>query len=309
MRFSFLAGLAVALLFALPAQAQLREYDIMRPARSHGSAGAGRSFAAGGNSLFVNPAAFALAAQYVLGATYTAGSQPDLDEEKVFTHSLGIEWTDSTPNTLNLAMALGYNRLIADDVSTNHVHGSMAYVYRSQTTSFAMGVGGHWSEDFFATEDGAEELLSGDVGIGFNFHNQFMIGLAGYNLLNNHMGDLPFGVGGGLSYWTGPVSFAFDLSSMLDTKTGAGTQKDVLMSYIGGIQYQLVNDVFVRAAFRFDANEETPAGAAAEKSLAGGLTAVMGKRVAFEVGYQHNIDAPEDFMVGATIEMYSPFGN
>ncbi len=309
MRLTTLALLVAALLFAIPAHAQLRAYDAMRPARSHGTAGLGRSFAAGGNALFLNPAAFALASQYVLGATYTVASQPDLDSEKIFSHSLGVEWTDSTPNALHLAMALGYNLLVTDDDTTNHFHGSVAYVYRSSAMSFALGVGGHYSEEFFAGPYEKETLWSGDVGLGFNFLNQFMIGFVGYNLLNNHMDDLPKGFGGGLSYWTGPVVFAFDVSSMVDTTTRSGKDKDVLMSYIGGVQYMLVNDVFVRAAFRFDGEEETPAGKAAEKSLAGGITAIIGQRVGFEVGYQHNLDAPEDFMVGLTIEMYSPFGN
>ena len=310
MKFTTLAALAAAILFALPAQAQLRTYDAMRPARSHGNAGLGRSFAAGGNALFLNPAAFALASQYVLGTTYTVASQPDSNSDKVIDHSLGVEWTDSTPNNLNLAMALGYNLLVTDDDSTHHFHGSVAYVYRSRTMSFALGVGGHYSNDFFVPSDGfdPEDLVSGDVGLGFNFLNQFMIGFAGYNLLSSHRDDTPRGFGGGLSYWTGPVVFAFDVSSMIDTATRAGNDKDVLMSYIGGIQYMLVNDVFVRTGFRFDAEEETPAGKASEKSLAGGITAIIGQSVAFEVGYQHNIDAPEDFMVGVTIEMYSPFG-
>lgn len=308
MRIIVLAGFIAALLCALPAHAQLRAYDSMRPARSHGSAGLGRSFAAGGNALFLNPAAFALASQYILGSTYTVASQPDLEGDKAFSHSLGVEWTDSTPNALHLAMALGYNLLFVDDDSTNHFHGSLAYVYRSSYMSFALGVGGHHSEKLFAGVDGAEDLLSGDVGVGFNFLNQFMIGLAGYNLLNNHMGDLPRGFGGGLSYWAGPVVFAFDISSMVDTTTASGKPKDVLMSYIGGLQYMLANDIFVRTGFRYDAGEETLAGEPAAKSLAGGLTAVVGQKIGFEIGYQHNIDAPEDFMVGVTIEMYSPFG-
>jgi hypothetical protein len=309
MRVTTLAVLAATLLFAIPAHAQLRVYDPMRPARSHGSAGLGRSFAAGGNALFLNPAAFALASQYVLGSTYTIASQPDLNSEKAFSHSLGIEWTDSTPNGLHLAMALGYNLLVTDDDSTNHFHGSVAYVYRSPTMSFALAAGGHYSGELFEGPEEKEPLWSGDVGLGFNFLNQFMLGFVGYNLLNNHMEDMPKGFGGGLSYWTGPVVFAFDVSSMVDTTTRSGKAKDVLMSYIGGVQYMLVNDVFVRAAFRFDGEEDTRAGKNAEKSLAGGITAIIGQRVGFEVGYQHNIDAPEDFMVGVTIEMYTPVGH
>ncbi len=308
MRITVLAGFLAALLLALPAHAQLRAYDSMRPARSHGTAGLGRSFAAGGNALFLNPAAFALASQYILGATYTVASQPDLDSEKAFSHSLGVEWTDSTPNALHLAMALGYNLLFADDETTNHFHGSLAYVYRSSYMSFALGIGGHYSENLFLGVDGPENLWSGDVGLGFNFLNQFMIGLVGYNILNDHMSDMPKGFGGGLSYWTGPVVFAFDISSMVDTTTRSGKEKDVLMSYIGGLQYMLAGDIFVRAGFRFDAEEETLAGASSEKSLAGGITAIVGQKVGFEIGYQHNIDAPEDFMVGLTIEMYTPFG-
>lgn len=302
-RLALATGIAL-LLIATHAHAQLRAYDSMRPARSHGSAGLGRSFAGAGNSLFLNPAAFALASQYVLGATYTVASQADSFGDKVFGHSLGVEWTDSTPNALHMALGLGYNLLVMDDKTSNHVHGALAYVYRSQMMTFALGVGGHWSEDFMP--DGS--LWSGDVGIGFNFLNQFMIGAVGYNVLNNHMDELPVGVGGGLSYWAGPLVFSADIVSMLDTTTRSGKAKDVLMSYIGGVQYMLVQDIFVRAGFRYDADEDTAAGDAAEKSLAAGITAVVGQRVAFEVGYQHNIDAPEDFMVGLTIEMYSPFG-
>ncbi len=304
MKRTVLLAFITTLLLAPHAHAQLKGFDSQRPARSHGSAGLGRSFAAGGNSLFLNPAAFALSSQYVLGATYTVASQADAFGDKVFGHSLGLEWTDSTPNSLSMSLGLGYNLLIMDDKTTNNVHGALAYVYRSQTLTFALGVGGHWAEDF--TLDG--NLLSADVGVGFNFVNQFMIGAVGYNLLNNQMGKLPFGIGGGLSYWTGSLVFSADLVSMLDTTTRAGKAQDVLMSYIGGIQYMLVNDIFVRAGFRYDANEETPAGDPSQKSLSAGITAVVGQRVAFEVGYQHNIDAPEDFMVGITIELYNPFG-
>ncbi len=304
MRRIILATLLALFCHHATAYAQLRGFEAMRPARSTGNAGLGRSFASGGSAAFLNPATLGLAAQYVMGASYSVLSTPTLEGEKEMGHSLGLHWTDSTPNAFNLSMGLGYNLLVGEEQTTHNVHGALAYTYRSDAMALSLGLGGHWAEDFVFTADGTKDLWSMDAGLGINFLNQFMLGVTGYNVVNNRMEDLPTGVGGGASYWAGPFVVGFDLSAMLDTTTRSGKEKDALLSYVGGVQYMLVQDFFLRAAFRYDADEETPAGDPAAKSIAGGATYIAGQRLAVEVGYQHNLDAPEDFMVGITLELY-----
>jgi hypothetical protein len=304
-------SMAVVLLsfMASDAYAQLREFQSLTPARSTGINGLGRSFAAGGNALFLNPAAIAIAPQYVLGTTYSVAKSPDSAGKDRFSHLLGAEWTDSTPNVLNMAMGMGYNLEISPGKKRNSVHAALAYVFRKPTFTLGIGLGGHWAEDFMPGGGKKANLLSADAGLSFSFRNQLMIGFTGYNLVNNHFDDTPKGFGGGISYWGGAFVIGFDVSSMFDTETRDEIEKDALVSYIAGVQYMVLTDLYLRAGFRYDDGERTANHKKSAMSLSAGTTIIIAQRLGLEVGYKQNIDAPEDLMVGFTIEVYSPFGN
>jgi len=279
----------------------------MVPARSVGSAGLGRSYASAGNALVLNPAALGVAKQYVLGTTYSLARARTAAEETEFHHLLGVEWTDSTPNALNLAMGLSYALDLGAEEKRHNAHGALVYVLDTAMASINIGVGGHFAQDF-GTGLTPEDLWSFDAGLALNFRNQFMLGLVGYNLVDSLEGELPIGVGGGASYWFGSFVFAFDLSAMVDAQTRAGNPADSLLTYILGLQYMLSPDFFVRLSGRHDAGEEDLSGNPSEWSLGAGLTFIAAERVGLELGYHQQVDRPDDFRLAFTIELYNPFG-
>ena len=285
--------------------AQAEPYYPMMPARSLGNAGGGRSFAAGGNALFLNPASLAVTRQYILGGGYTlARSGTDAS----YAHGLNVEWTDSTPNAMQLGMGLAYSYMMQGDKKTQNVHGAMTYTLPFQVVGVHLGVGMHWLQDHVADLADEDDLYSADVGIAFNFQNQLTLGVVGHNLINSPDNGAPMGVGAGLSYWAGPVVLSGDVLARLDADDGTGTTQETLMSYVGGLQYMISQGLFARGAFRFDDGYKTATGEDAPMSVGGGLTYVAGNRVGVELGYRQGIDNPDDMMIGLNLELYNPFG-
>lgn len=294
-------------LLATEAQAfaQAEPFYPMMPARSLGTAAGGRSYAAGGNALFLNPASLAVTNQYVLGGGYTLARTGGIEDS--YAHGLNVEWTDSTPNALKLGMGLAYSYLMTDDKKTSNIHGAMTYSLPFEVVGVHLGVGMHWLQDFVAEMGVEDDLWSFDAGISFNLQNQLTLGVVGHNIMNTPDNGLPQGVGTGLSYWVGPVVVSADVVARFDLDDGSGTQQETLMSYIGGFQYMLTQGVFARGAFRYDDGRKTAAGDDAVKSLGAGLTYIAGNRVGVELGYRQGLDDSDDLMVGLNLELYNPF--
>lgn len=300
----------ILLLLGLPAHAgaQADRLHPMMPARSVGMGFAGRSFAAGGNALYLNPAALSLTKQYVVGFGYGMAQQPDKKGGSDFKHALNVEWTDSLPNKFHMAVGVGFNQVFSEHDDTTNVHGAVTYALEGETMGLHLGVGGHWTKDFAGTK-GDENLFTGDIGMALSVKNQIMVGVAGYNLMRSHRDPAaPRGVGAGVSFWADALMLGFDITSKFETKTRAGDPKDALVSYIGMIQYMLAQWSFIRGAFRFDGQEVTPTGHPAEKSFAVGLALLAADFVGVEFGFAQNIDAWSDRTLGVTIEFYNPFG-
>jgi len=309
MRFYPLVAFIAVLALHSQGWTQTGRFDHQMPARAVGMAGTGRSFAAASNALFLNPAALGVARQYVFGAGYNFARAKDADGKSRNSNVLSLEWTDSTPNTLHMAMGLSYVYLMGPERNTSNVHMAAAYNLQTDYLGIHMGIGGHWAQDGLENDQGKlDNLWSGDAGLAINFQNQFMVGVAGYNLVQAPRKDMPMGLGAGLSYWTGSFVAAADLTAMFDTTTRSGKEADVLMTYGLGLQYMITNDVFLRGGVRYDDQQDTPAGQPSTWTAAGGVTIVALQRFAIEVGYQQNVSAPEDLMVGVALEIYNPLG-
>lgn len=302
MRPSRFAMLAVLCLYSLPASAQLAEHDQMLTARSRGIAGTGRSFATAGAATLLNPAALATSRMYVLGASYGFTRVKAADGKELDAHVIGVEWTDSTPNPLHLSMGVLYDYLLGDGLEGHNAHLALAYSFEAPEFGVHFGAGGHYGQAWPAGESADKDLWSADFGLAFNFRSQLMLGVVGYNLLSTLSDTTPRGVGGGLSWWTGPLVLAFDTSAMFDTLSREGKKKDALVSYMGGVQYMLVPEVVVRAGGRYEQGQEAPL------FLAGGLSVLAGSVVSVDVGYEHNISDPKSFRVGVTLDIFNPFG-
>jgi len=302
MRLSLVAPLVLFCLYSLPAAAQLVEHEQMLTARSRGIAGTGRSFASAGAATLLNPAALATSRMYVLGASYSFARVKDADGQGQDAHVLGVEWTDSTPNKLNLSMGVLYDYLLGDGLEGHNVHMALVYSFQGPEFGVHLGAGGHYGSDWETGGSTSKDLWSGDFGLAFNFRNQLMLGVVGYNLASSLSETTPRGVGGGLSWWTGPLVLAFDTSATFDTVDQSGDPVDALVAYMGGVQYMLVPEVVARIGGRYEQNQDSPL------SLAGGISVLAGSVVSVDVGYQHNISDPENFMVGVTLDIFNPFG-
>ena len=290
-RFMLLAGFA-CLLFSSSGLAQIPILEHQLPARSLGMAGLGRTFASGGNAMFLNPAALGVSRQYVLGVRYNySNADPS-------THTLGAEWTDSTPNALNLSMALGYDYDITDQEDGNNFHGSVAYSLRTPNVGVHFGVGGHMLSHIGGTQ---QELTTSDAGVVVDIKNMLLIGVVGYNLLNSEDDLYPRGVGGGFSYWKGPFMMGFEIQSLINDKT-TDAQGETSIQYHGGLQYKIMDSAYLRTGVNYnDLTEHT--------TLAGGLTIVAADALGIEAGYQQNVTQTDDLTVGINLQLYSPFGN
>jgi len=303
MKLTTIAVLAALCLLSLPAAAQLVEHERMLSARSRGLAGTGRSFASAGAATLLNPAALATSRMYVLGANYSFARVKENDGQEKDVHVLGVEWTDSTPNVLNLSMGVLYDYLLGDGLEGHNVHLALAYSFQAPDFGVHLGAGGHYGSGWPIEPPDKKDLWSADFGLAFNFRSQLMLGIVGYNLLSSLEETTPRGIGGGLSWWTGQLVLAFDTSASFDTVNQAGESVDALVTYMGGVQYMLVPEVVVRAGGRYEQGQDAPL------SLAGGLSVLAGSVVSIDVGYQHNISDPKNFMVGVTLDIFNPFGN
>ncbi len=302
MRPSQIAVFATLCLVALPAAAQLVEHEQMVTARSRGMAGTGRSFASAGAATLLNPAAIATSRMYVLGTSYTFARVKDANGQEQDAHVLGVEWTDSTPNKLNLSMGVLYDYLLGDGLEGHNVHMALAYSFQGPEFGVHLGAAGHYGQGWPVSPSTDKDLWSGDFGLAFNFRNQLMLGVVGYNLASTLSDTTPRGVGGGISWWTGPLVLAFDTSASFDTVDQTGDPVEAIVTYMGGVQYMLVPEVVARVGGRYEQGQDSPL------SLAGGISVLAGSVVSVDVGYQHNISDPENFMVGVTLDIFNPFG-
>jgi len=314
MRWSRLIIITAVCLVSLDAYAQLPQFDTMLPARSLGIVGGGRAYAAGGNSLYLNPATLAATKQYIIGVSHTLGVMQlpsDSGEwENEYANTSSVIWTDSTDNSMGLSMGLAYNFIWGENSS--NLHASMAYAVHAETFDILLGIGGHYME---GAVDGETSLWSADAGLALNVKNSFQIGVAGYNLLSTGRADdgFPFGVGGGLAYWTGSWMLGFDVTAAFDTTTKyrhpqKPNHRADIVSYMGAIQYQAQEFVFLRGGLRYERGQETVDGRANPLVYGLGASVVFGK-YAIELGFQQNVKDTYDVMVGLTIELYNPSSN
>jgi hypothetical protein len=223
MKWATIVGAVLATLWAQPALAQFDQFELMLPARSVGMAGLGRSFAAGPNALYLNPAALAATKQYVIGLAHNLGGVK-YDGANDFQNVSSIEWTDSTPNNMHLAMGAAYNYNWNEKVHSAHL--AIAGAIATQKVDILLGVGGHYANRAYIPQlkrSFNDKFWAMDVGLSLNVGNKLMVGVAGYNLLSTLRAKdgegVPMGVGGGLSYWTGNWMFGFDVTASFDALT------------------------------------------------------------------------------------------
>lgn len=293
MRFlSLLIGVAV---MAAPggASAQLAFQEANLPATSLGMAGTGRSYGGGSSALYLNPATLAVARQYVLGGGYNFIKLGDAEN-----HAFKIEWIDSMPNGFNLSMGVAYDFAPHD---TNDSHGlnlALAYTISAGNVGVVVGAGGH---RIYNAGGSNSDVWSADLGAVITLSGSLMIGIAGYNLVGDS-GDLdyPRGVGGGISYWTGPLMIAFDASGELQPE--GGVDEATNWSYMGGLQYQVAGTIFARAGIDYNATSSIT-------RVAGGLSIISGRQFGIHVGYQQNVEDGSDLTVGIAFHIYNPFGS
>ena len=315
-RWPFLLATALCLV-AVDARAQLSQFDTFLPARSLGVAGTGRAYAAGGNAIYLNPATLSATKQYIVGVNHTFAmgqvpvpvpDKPNIWHwENAYKNVSSATWTDSTDNSSGLAMGLTYN-YIWDDNRSN-VHGAIAYAFKTASVDILLGIGGHYMETALSS---GTSLWSLDAGVALNFGNKFQIGLAGYNLLSTGRADdgFPMGLGGGIAYWTGSWMFGVDVSANFDAETkfyrpDEDHDRRNIVSYMGGIQYQVADTFFLRGGLRWDQNQETVDDIDNPFVYGLGASLMMGK-YAVELGFQQNIKDTYDVMIGITIDLYNP---
>ena len=303
LRLVSLVTVVAALLASQDALAQITAYDHMLPARTIGMAGNGRSFASGANALFLNPAALGSVHQYIFGAGYGYAGAGD------GAHVLSAEWIDSTPIIFILAMGFAFDYVpysgndaagIKLDDSYN-AHLSMSYTAKMQSTELHVGFGGHRLINIQGSE---ADIWTGDAGLVLNIGNQFMAGFAGYNLYRDGDAEFPRGIGGGVSYWSGPFMVGFDVSANFDVMfapvPGEEAKEETQVRYIGALQYMPVHDIFVRGGANYDAMVENT-------RIAAGVTIIAASNVGLEFGYQHNLDDSSDMVVVVNLQLYNPF--
>ena len=306
LRLVSLVFIVAACLSSVDALGQLNAYDMQLPARTVGMAGNGRSFASGANALFLNPAALGVARQYILGAGYGYAGAGD------GAHVLSAEWIDSTPNVFNLAMGFAFDYIPYSGKASSgesfndsyNAHLAMSYTASLQSMELHFGITGH---RLINIQGSKYDIWTGDAGLVLNFGHQLMAGIAGYNLYRDGDPEFPRGVGGGISYWSGPFMVGFDVSASFDVtlpmeeaKAKEDAKGDTQVRYIGALQYMPVHDIFVRGGLNYDAMEEAT-------RVAGGVTIIAASNVGLEFGYQHNLDDSSDMVVMLNLQLYNPF--
>ena len=303
LRLVSLVTVVAACLASQGAYAQISAYNHQLPARTIGMAGNGRSFASGANALFLNPAALGVAHQYIFGAGYGYAGAGD------GAHVLSAEWIDSTPNLFNMAMgfAFDYVPYSGEDAAGNklddsyNAHLSMSYTAKMQNTELHVGVGGHRLINIQGTD---ADIWTGDAGLVLNFGNQFMAGFAGYNLYRDGDAEFPRGIGGGVSYWSGPFMGGFAVTANFDLTfaphEGEEAEEEPQLRYLGPLQYMPVQDILTRGAANYDAMVENT-------RVAAGVTIIAASNVGLEFGYQHNLDDSSDMVVVVNLQVYNPF--
>lgn len=274
------------------AYGQMPDLEAMAPARTLGMAGMGRSFASGANALYLNPAALRVVPQYVISGTYGFSNAAPA------TNTLGVGWTDSSPNLYNLGFGLGYNYQFHDDADSHNAHFALAYSVVLSAMTIHLGVGAHrlWNVRGTDTND-----WTGDMGMVLDFSRQFLLGVSGYNLVTSNTRTSPRGVGGGLSYWRDRFMIGAEVSMQAGLSEGPSEDTETQVRYMGGLQFMVAQPFSLRAGVNHNAATDRTA-------VAAGFTFLAQSILGFEAGYQQNVGDQSDFLLAFTIELYNPFG-
>jgi len=279
--------------FVSPVYSQTSEIESMAPARTLGLAGMGRSFGSGANALYLNPAALRVVPQYVISGTYGFSNAAPA------TNTLGVGWTDSSPNLYNLAFGLGYNYRFHDDADSHNAHFALAYSVVLSAMTIHLGVGAHrlWNVGGTDSND-----WTGDMGMVLDFSRQFLLGVSGYNLITSNTKTSPRGVGGGLSYWRDRFMIGAEISMQAGLSDGESDDTETHLRYMGGLQFMVAQPFSLRAGVNHNTATDRTA-------VSAGFTFLAQSILGFEAGYQQNVGDKNDFLLAFTIELYNPFGS
>lgn len=284
--------LLATLVTASPALGQLRRLEAMAPARTIGMAGMGRSFAAGANALYLNPAALKVVPQYVLGSGY------GYSNEDPSTHNLMVAWTDSSPNLYNLGFGVAYNYVFDDDNDSHNVHMTLAYTLPLQVMTIHLGATAHRMWNAYSS---GEDMWTGDAGMVLDFSKQLLLGIVGYSLITENRELSPRGVGGGISYWKDRFMIGAEISAQ-SNELDSNNKEVTAVRYMGGMQLMVAAPVSLRGGVCYDANLK-------ETRVAAGFTFVAQPIMGIELGYQQGITNTSDVLFSVMLELYNPFGS
>lgn len=279
------AGIVLAAVVAIPATLPARTPGAS--SRALGMGDAVRAVGLGTSGLYFNPACLSQIRQYAIDAGY--GYQGG---DKV--HNLHVSVSDSQTNpeiAAGFAYTYSQSNLAGARFKGHDIRAAASTAFGDEGLRFGFGAGFRYLK-----VSGKDPVTMGsfDVGAVLSVRGLFHVGVSGQNLVTRSKEWAPRLLGAGTAVTVSNLTISgevtLDFDSRPSTKASPGF----------GAEYIAFEALAVRAGFYWDRVFQPD-----QKRVSGGL-GYISQYVGVDVGYAHDVQAPENWLIESSVRVFLP---